>query len=206
LRALMRRASFWVASILLVLPIVAYFAPSRINWQMAKLWPPENHIWLMFAGALLVAWAAFRVWDEQRELIAELRLQLARREGRHLTSEQRVALVTALKESDEPIRINIVYNHLDAEAEAYAAEFSAVLLPLRFAGAPIPVSDIPDGLGSVVIRVNSESVPPLAQRLSNALTGAKIDHRTERLTGERALLAPSNYFDLAIGRMRRGGN
>jgi hypothetical protein len=192
LGVLIRGSSFWIASVLFTIPIVAYFALPRINSQMAGLGPPDNLIWWVFAGAILLLWAAFRVWDDQW-------LQLARQRGRHLTSEQRMALVTALKESDEPIRVNIVYNHLDAEAEAYAAEFSAVLLPLRFAGAPIPVSEDPEG---VVIRVNSESVPPFAERLSNALTRAQIDHRIERLTGERALLE-SDYFDLAIGQMKQ---
>jgi hypothetical protein len=134
-----------------------------------------------------------------RDEIAKLRLQLAQQEGRQLTSEQRAALVAALKESDEPIHINIVYKHLDAEAESYAAQFSAVLLPLRLAGQPFPVSDIPDGLDGVVIRVNGGLVPHFAQRLSGALTKAKINHRIEPLTEERAALVPPDYCDLAIG-------
>ena len=71
-----------------------------------------------------------------RDEIAKLRLQLAQ-QGRQLTSEQRAALVAALTEADEPIRINIVYNHLDAEAESYASQFSAVFLPLGFAAVPL---------------------------------------------------------------------
>jgi hypothetical protein len=35
---------------------------------------------------------------------------------------------------------------------------------------------------------------------------AKIDHRVERLTGDRALLSPPDYFDLAIGRMKQESN
>ena len=198
--------------------------------ETAKVWSLKNNIWLTFAGALLLLWAAFRVWDELRELavrllrevwaspgmdgqpespslsadpsrdeIAKLRLQLAQQDGRQLTYEQRATLVAALQESDQPIHVNIVYNHLDAEAESYAAQFSAVLLPLRFAGVPLPFSDIPDGLVGVVIRLNSEPVPSPAQRFSDALTRAKINHRIEPLTGERAVLAPPDYFDVAIG-------
>jgi hypothetical protein len=106
-----------------------------------------------------------------------------------------VALVSALNESDE--RIHIVYKHLDVEAEAYAAQFSALLVLLRFAGSFVRVSDITSGLEGVVVRVNSEPIPPPALRLLNGLTNAKIDHRVVRLTGDRALLSPPDYFDLA---------
>jgi len=44
------------------------------------------------------------------------------------------------------------------------------------------------------------SIPDQAQRLANALTEAKIAHQVKPLTGARAQLAPSDYFDLAIGR------
>ena len=229
LDSLMRRAYCWIGTVLLVLPIAAHFASNGMKRELAKLWRPEDHVWLMFAGALLLLWAAFRVWDEQRELTvellrvwaspggegqpespslspgdetAELKLQLAQQKGRYLTSDQRAQLVAALKEADEPIRINVVYHHLDAEAESYAKQFSAVLLTERFAGALIPFDDLPDDLDGVVIRVNGGLLPHLAQRLSDALSKAKIDHRIEPLTGERAVLAPPDYFDLAIGEMK----
>src|SRR5438128_12142831 len=71
LEALLRRASFWVGSALFVFPIVEYFVPHRIMSEMAKAWSPDN-IWLTFVGALLLLWAAFRVWDELRELAVKL--------------------------------------------------------------------------------------------------------------------------------------
>jgi threonine/homoserine/homoserine lactone efflux protein len=68
---------------------------------MAKLWCPEDNVWLTFAGGLLLLWAAFRAWDSQRQLaqksspdslrheLAELKLQLAQQKRRRLTSDQR---------------------------------------------------------------------------------------------------------------------
>ncbi len=61
-----------MVTVLLVLPIAAHFASNGMKRELAKLWRPEDHVWLMFAGALLLLWAAFRVWDEQRELTVEL--------------------------------------------------------------------------------------------------------------------------------------
>jgi hypothetical protein len=40
--------------------------------EMAKGWLLENDIWLTFVGALLLLWAAFREWDELRELAVKL--------------------------------------------------------------------------------------------------------------------------------------
>ena len=58
-------------------------------------------------------------------------------------------------------------------------------------------------LEGVVVRVQRFSTMPVgAQRLVDALTAAGIDHRVALLTGQRAALAPSDYFDLAIGRMK----
>jgi hypothetical protein len=228
---LLRCASFRLGGVVFILPIVAYFVPSGMMSDAAKMWSLQNDILFSSVGALMLLWTTFRVWDElwkaaatlrralsansrngeasSRSLtpdalldeIADLRLHIAQQRGRRLTSEQRAALVAALEESDEPIRVNIVYNHLDAETEAYAAQFSAVLLPLRFVGQPIPVSDIPTGLAGVVIRTTGGLVPHLAQRLSSALSRASIDHRIEPLTGERAVLAASDYFELTIGEM-----
>ena len=233
LNDLIGRAYFWIGSLLLIVPIAAYFPSRGIKRDLPGLWRTEDYIWPMFAGALLLLWAAFLEWNQQRALSLKLlRAEWARSErvgepelelpsfpllsldeiaelrhrGRHLASEQRVALVTALSESVEPIHVDIVYYYLDAEAEAYAAQFAALLVPLRFAGSFVPVSDFSGGLEGVVVRVNSESIPPPALRLLNALTSAKIDHRMERLTGGRALLSPPDYFDLAIGRMKREGN
>jgi hypothetical protein len=195
--------------VLLVLSVVAYLVFNQVEKEMAKTWCPQDHIWLMFAGALLLLWAAFRAWDglahtsahSLREEIADLKLQLARQKRRYLTSDQRAAFVEALRDSGEPICINVVYHHLDAEAESYAAQFSAVLVPERLGCAPIPLDDIPADLEGVVVRVNNRSVPHLVQRLSGALTKARIDHRIEPLTGKRVLLVPRDYFDLTIGRM-----
>src|SRR6266436_5948611 len=72
LEALLRRTSFWVGSALFVFPIVEYFVPHRIMSEMAKVWLLENDIWLTFVGALLLLWAAFREWDELRELAVKL--------------------------------------------------------------------------------------------------------------------------------------
>ena len=94
----------------------------------------------------------------------------------------------------------MVYDHLDYEAETYAAQFSAVLKPGRFASDPIPLDDIPADIEGVVIRTNGTSVSHLAHRFSTALTDAKIAHQIQPLTGVRATLAPAQYFDLAIGR------
>jgi hypothetical protein len=165
-------------------------------------------LWELSSKLLRAAWACTDE-DGQPEpepssflLLSHDEIAELRQQGRHLTSEQRVAFVTALSAYDEPIHIDIVYNHLDAEAEAYAAQFSALLVPLGFAGSFVPVSDIGSGLEGLVVRVNSESIPTLALRLLNALIKAKIDHRIERLTGDRALLSPDDYFDLAVGQMK----
>jgi len=91
--------------------------------------------------------------------------------------------------------------HLDDEAEGYAAQFSATLIPARLAGAPIPLDDIPANLEGVAVRTNG-SVPRAAQRLLDALATAKIAHRIEPLTGVRASIAPPDYFDLAIGKKK----
>jgi hypothetical protein len=122
---------------------------------------------------------------------------------RSLNSDQRVALLGALKNSGEPFRIILVYHHLNHETEEYANQFSAALSPERFAGDAIPTDDLPSDLEGVVVRVQRFSTMPLgAQRLVDALTAAGIDHRVALLTGQRAALAPSDYFDLAIGRMK----
>jgi len=109
-------------------------------------------------------------------------------------------LIQSLRDSDEPVYITVVYDHLDYEAETYAAQFSAVLKPGRFASDPIPLDDIPADIEGVVIRTNGTSVSHLAHRFSTALTDAKIAHQIQPLTGVRATLAPAQYFDLAIGR------
>jgi hypothetical protein len=197
-----------------VLPVAASFV-SKAKQGMAELWRLEDNICSVFAGAFLLLWAAFRAWNEQQQLaresspdsmrheIAELKLQLAQQKRRYLTSDQRAVLVAALKESGEPIRVNVVYYHLNDEAEGYARQFSAALLPVRFAGDPLPTDDIPADLQGVVLRIKDpHSIPPGAQRLSNALTKAGIAHRFAALTGLRAVLAPPDYFDLAIGRMK----
>jgi hypothetical protein len=212
--ALMRRPYAWAGFVVFVLPIEEYFVSDEAKREIAKLWRPEVDVWLTFAGGLLLLWAAFRAWDTQRQLghksspdssrheLAELKLQLAQQKRRHLTADQRSALVEALKDSGEPLRINVVYHHLNDEAEEYARQFSAALLPERFAGGATP-DDIPADLEGVVLRVKDlHAIPPGARRLSNALTKAGIDHQLAPLTGVRAALAPSDYFDLAIGRMK----
>jgi hypothetical protein len=212
--ALMWRPYAWVGFVAFVLSLAEYFVSDRSKREMAKWWRPENDVWLTFAGGLLLLWAAFRAWDSQRQLaqrlspdslrheLAELKLQLAEQKRRRLTSDQRSALVEALKESGEPLRINVVYHHLNDEAEEYARQFSAALLPERFAGGATP-DDIPADLEGVVLRVKDlHAIPPGAQRLSNALTKAGVGHQLASLTGVRSALAPSDYFDLAIGRMK----
>jgi hypothetical protein len=212
--ALMRRPYAWIGFVVFVLPLVEYFVADQAKREVAKLWRPEDDVWLTFAGGLLLLWAAFRAWDTQRQLgynsspdslrheLAELKLQIAQQKRRHLSSDQRSALVEALKDSGEPFRINMTYHNLDDEAEEYARQFSAALLPERFAGGATP-DHIPADVEGVVIRVkNLHAIPPGAQRLSNALTKAGVDHQLASLTGVRAALAPSDYFDLAIGRIK----
>jgi hypothetical protein len=210
--AVARSPYAWVGLILLVAPLAAYYLPAPKEQGIGNFWIPEERIWPTFAGALLMLWAAFRAWEERsqpasgssvdslRTEIADLRRQLDAQKRRYLTSDQRTALVQALRESGEPIHITVVYDHLDYDAEAYAAQFSAVLKPARFAGDPIPLDDIPANLEGVVIRTNGTSVSTLAQRFSGALTKAKIAHQIQPLTGVRAHLAPSDYFDLVIAR------
>jgi hypothetical protein len=212
--ALMRRPYAWVGFVVFVLPIAEYFVSNQAKREMAKLWRPEDDVWLTFAGGLLLLWAAFRAWDTQQQLghksspdslrneLAELKLQLAQQKRRRLTSDQRSALIEALKDSGEPFRVNMIYHHLDDEAEEYARQFSAALLPERLAGGATP-DDVPADLEGVVVRVKDlQAIPRGAQRLSNALTKAGVDHQLASLTGVRAALAPSDYFDLAVGRMK----
>jgi hypothetical protein len=212
--ALMRRPYAWVGFVVFVLPIAEYFVSNQTKREMAKLWRPEDDVRLTFAGGLLLLWAAFRAWDTQQQLghksspdslrneLAELKLQLAQQKRRRLTSDQRSALIEALKDSGEPFRVNMIYHHLDDEAEEYARQFSAALLPERLAGGATP-DDVPADLEGVVVRVKDlQAIPRGAQRLSNALTKAGVDHQLASLTGVRAALAPSDYFDLAVGRMK----
>jgi hypothetical protein len=72
LEALSRRAYFWIGAVLFVFPIVAHFVPLGMMSEMAKVWSPENDIWLTFVGALLLLWTAFRVWQEQVQLSVKL--------------------------------------------------------------------------------------------------------------------------------------
>jgi hypothetical protein len=206
--ALMRQPSAWFGFAISVLPVAEYVMSNLANEDMSKIWPPEYDVWLTFPGGLLLLWAAFRAWDREpsadslRQEVAELKLQLAQQKRRYLTSDQRSALLAALKASDGPIRFNVVYDHLNDEAEEYARQFSAALLPERFAGGAIPSDDIPPNVKGVVLRVNHHDIPAAAQRLSRALTKAGIDHDVAHLTGVRASLVPHDYFDLAIGPMK----
>jgi hypothetical protein len=195
--ALMRRRSAWLGFVMLVLP-----PAERLVY--AKMLPAEDDVWLSIAGALLLLWAAFRAWEEQPSANSlENDPPPVQPKRRSLTSDQRVALLGALKNSGEPFRIILVYHHLNHETEEYANQFSAALSPERFAGDAIPTDDLPADLEGVVVRVQRFSTMPVgAQRLVDALTAAGIDHRGALVTGQRAALAPSDYFDLAIGRMK----
>jgi hypothetical protein len=212
IQTLIRRPYVGIGLVLFVLPLTASFAPNDAKEEMAKLWREEHGIWSTCGGALVLLWGAFRAWDEQRQIaressleslrteIAELRLQLAQQKRRYLTADQRAALVTELRESGEPIHVIVVYHHMDEEAEAYAAQFSAALMPARVAGTPIPVDDISVNFEGVAIGTNGSRLPHGAQRLSGALAAAKIARRIEPLTGVRASIATPDYFDLAIGK------
>jgi hypothetical protein len=210
---LIRRPYVWIGFVLFVLPLTASFAPNEAKEEMAKLWRPERGIWLTFAGALVLLWAAFRAWNEQWQLsresssvslrteIADLRLPLAQQKRRYPSSAQRVALVAELRDSGEPIHIIVVYHHLDDEAEGYAVQFSATLIPARLAGAPIPLDYIPADLEGVAEERMAQFHAPHSGSL-DALATAKIAHRIEPLTGVRARIATPNYFDLAIGKSK----
>jgi hypothetical protein len=113
IQTLIRRPYVGIGLVLFVLPLTASFAPNDAKEEMAKLWRAEHGIWLTCGGALVLLWAAFRAWDEQRQIaressleslrteIAELRLQLAQQKRRYLTADQRAALVTELRESEK---------------------------------------------------------------------------------------------------------
>ena len=81
LNDLIGRAYFWIGSLLLIFPIAAYFPSRGIKRDLPGLWRTEDYIWLMFAGALLLLWAAFLEWNQQRELSLKLlRAEWARSE------------------------------------------------------------------------------------------------------------------------------
>lgn len=91
--ALMRRRSAWLGFVMFVLP-----PAERLVYP--KMLPAEDDVWLSIAGALLLLWAAFRAWEEQPSAISlENDPPPVQPKRRSLNSDQRVALLGALKNS-----------------------------------------------------------------------------------------------------------
>jgi hypothetical protein len=66
---LIRRPYVWIGFVLFVLPLTASFAPNEAKQEMAKLWRMERGIWLTFAGAVVLLWAAISSTGDERDQV-----------------------------------------------------------------------------------------------------------------------------------------
>ena len=130
LEALLRRTSFWVGSVLFIFPTVAQFVPRTIMSDTVKVGSLENDIWLSFAGAFLLLWAAFREWDELRELAVKLLREAWASPGGDGQPESPSLSPDALRDEIAKLRLQLTQQEgRQLTSEQRAALVAALLMP-----------------------------------------------------------------------------
>ena len=170
LNDLIGRAYFWIGSLLLIFPIAAYFPSRGIKRDLLGLWRTEDYIWLIsperscccglpFLNGISNGSCHSNCCERSGRVLRGsgtgvgtpfISALVARRDSRVEAAGSPSGFRAAggshhcAQESAEPIHVDIVYNYLDAEAKAYAAQFGRsscpCVLPVRLFRSPISLA------------------------------------------------------------------